>query len=84
MGVGRVFEAHAQECLVIKYEDVVVEVGCVFFAESSILAVAEAFEGRTASLNAGRCLCVDQGVARAAVLDITATPSMQSEKRREI
>ena len=33
MGVGRVFEAHAQECLVIKYEDVVVEVGCVFFAE---------------------------------------------------
>ena len=33
VGVRRVFEAHAQECLVIKYEDVVVEVGCVFFAE---------------------------------------------------
>ena len=33
VGVRRVFEAHAQEGLVIKYEDIVVEVGGVLFAE---------------------------------------------------
>lgn len=41
MSVRRVFEAHAEEGLVVQHEHVVVEVCCVLFSEDRVLATAE-------------------------------------------